>query len=347
MIVWNLEKIRSAVARRARLRARKLRARFSRARRPVILMYHRIADETFDPWGLAVAPDKFAQQLSWLANHRSLLSLSEFARLHRIAQLPDDAIAVTFDDGYACTARIAAPLLNCCRVPATIFLPAGLIGRTRSFWWDELAEIVMKHGRTSLSALGRTFNLGERHDRDGAWPRDSRKRTPRQNGFYALWAALQPLPPDAIEEALAGLRDQDTSESADERHRLMTPEEVRSIRSERIEFGSHALSHTSLPGLPRAEKAREIRGSVAACEELAGTHPLTFAYPFGDFDAECEAIAADAGFRCACTVEPRAVSPDDRLFALPRLKAGNWTWRQLRQALADASWQAGSVAVEA
>jgi len=347
MIVWNLEKIRSAVARRARLRARKLRARFSRARRPVILMYHRIADETFDPWGLAVAPDKFAQQLSWLANHRSLLSLSEFARLHRIAQLPDDAIAVTFDDGYACTARIAAPLLNCCRVPATIFLPAGLIGRTRSFWWDELAEIVMNHGRTSLGALGRTFDLGERHARDGTWPGDTRKLTPRQNGFYALWAALQPLPPDAIQEALAGLRDQDTSESADERHRLMTPDEVRSIRSERIEFGSHALSHASLPGLPRAEKAREIRGSVAACEELAGTHPLTFAYPFGDFDAECEAIAADAGFRCACTVEPRAVSPDDRLFALPRLKAGNWTWRQLRQALADASWQAGSVAVEA
>jgi peptidoglycan/xylan/chitin deacetylase (PgdA/CDA1 family) len=306
-------------------------------------MYHRIADEAFDPWGLAVAPDRFAQQLSWLATHRSLLSLSEFTRLHRLAQLPDDAVAVTFDDGYACTAKVAAPLLDRYGVPATIFLPAGLIGRTRFFWWDELAEIVLKKPGASVHALGRTFDLGERQDRDGTWPRDNRKRTPRQKGLYALWAALQPLPRDQIEQVVAGLRDRDTPPGADDRHRLMTQDEARSIRSDRIEFGSHALSHASLPGLPRVEKAREIRGSVAACKQLAGIRPLSFAYPFGDFDAECEAIVADAGFGCACTVEPRAVAPDDRVFALPRLKAGNWTWRQLRQALADASWGPGSV----
>jgi peptidoglycan/xylan/chitin deacetylase (PgdA/CDA1 family) len=297
-------------------------------------MYHRIAHETFDPWGLAVAPDKFAEQLSWLTDHRTLVSLSEFAGLHGRGELPDDAVAVTFDDGYACTAKVAAPLLDRHGVPATIFIPAAVIGRNSLFWWDELRQIVMTNPAGSIRARGRTFPLGERQHADAVWPRGNRKRTPRQRGFYALWAQLQPLAVDEIEQTLAELRSQHVPASDNEAHRLMSRDELRSIRSDKIQFGSHALTHTSLPSLATADKAREVRESVAACEELIGLRPITFAYPFGDFDAECEALVAEAGFACACTVEPRAVTADDDLFALPRIKVGNWTWRQLRQVLA-------------
>jgi len=308
-------------------------------------MYHRISDEKFDPWGLAVAPDRFTQQLAWLTKNRTLLPLPEFASRHRRGELPDDAVAVTFDDGYACMAKIAASLLERYRVPATIFLPVGLVGYTRLFWWDELAEIVMKRPGTSLRARGRTFDLGERHERDAVWPRDNRKRTPRQQGFHALWAELQPLPLDEIEQALGELRAERTPATGDDERRLMTEDEVRSIASDTIAFGSHASSHVSLPGLSTAEKAREIRDSVAACEALVGTRPATFAYPFGELDSECEALVADAGFICACGIERRAVAAHDDLFALPRLKVGNWTWRQLRQELADMSCQRESVAI--
>lgn len=317
----------------------------SGASRPVILMYHRIADETSDPWGLAVSPDKFCGQMSWLAKHRSLFPLAELARLHQLGQLPDDAVAVTFDDGYACTARVAAPILGRIGVPATIFLPAGLIGRTRRFWWDELAEILMTYPGASIHVRGRWFELGERQDRDAIWPRDNRKRTPRQKSFFNLWAELRPRPSDEIKRTLEELLAQYPASLNDDRARLMTPEEVRSVASDKIEFGSHAMSHASLPGLSPLQKAQEIRNSVGACEELVGTRPSTFAYPYGDFDAECEALVADAGFECAVTVEPRAIAPEDDAFALPRLKAGSWTWRQLRQALADAAWESTSIAV--
>jgi peptidoglycan/xylan/chitin deacetylase (PgdA/CDA1 family) len=303
-------------------------------------MYHRIADEPFDPWGLAVSPAKFAQQLSWLATHRSLLSVSTFAELHRGGRLPDDAIAVTFDDGYACTATVAAPLLERYGVPATVYLPAGLIGDTRPLWWDELRHLVMTHPDAKLDALGRTFFIGERHVRDAVWPRDNRRRTPRQSGFSTLWAALQPLPSNEIGRVLAGLRDQNPPAFPEERLRLMTQDEIHSIRSDKIEFGSHALTHISLPSLGRAEKAQEIGESLAACERLVGARPVSFAYPFGDFDAECEQLVAEAGFTCACTVERRAVAPHDDLFRLPRVKAGNWTSSQLRQALADVAYAA-------
>jgi peptidoglycan/xylan/chitin deacetylase (PgdA/CDA1 family) len=347
MVLRSFERVSSAVARRARIRLRRMRARAAGTRRPVILMYHRIAHETFDPWGLAVAPDKFAEQLSWLAKHRALMPLPEFAGLHRRGALPDSAVAITFDDGYACTGEVAAPLLDRYGVPATIFIPAALIGRTRRFWWDELRQIVMTHPDTSLHARNRTFELGERQDQDAVWPRDSRKRTPRQNAFYALWSELQPLTLHQIERTLVELRAKHALTTIEEGPRLMTEDEVRSIRSDKIQFGSHALSHVSLPGLSRDEKATEIRNSVGACEELVGTRPVSFAYPFGDFDAECEALVVEAGFACACTAEPRAIAADDDIFALPRLRVGNWTWQQLRQELADVAYEREPVAIGA
>jgi len=346
MVLRQVERVRSA-ARRARARLRSMRTRASKSRRPVILMYHRIAYETFDPWGLCVTPDKFADQLSWLAKNRTPISLSDFARLHRRGDLPDDAVAVTFDDGYACAAKIAAPLLEQHDVPATIFIPAALIGRTRLFWWDELRQVVMTHPDANLRARGRIFDLGERQDADAAWPRDSRKRTPRQNGFYALWVELQPLPLADIEQTLFELRAEHAPITDDEDLRLMTPDEVRSIVSDKIHFGSHALSHVSLPGLGCSEKVHEIRESVTACEQLVGAGPVSFAYPFGDYDRECETLVAAAGFACACTVEPRAIAADDDLFALPRLKVENWTGRQLGQELADVSCERETVAIGA
>lgn len=303
----------------------------------MILMYHRIAGESFDPWKIAVEPQNFADQLSWLTGNRTPLSLVEFASLHRRRALPADAVAVTFDDGYACTAEVAAPLLERFAVPATVFLPAALIGSARSFWWDELQQILLAHPQTVVHALGEDWEIGESRRGDAVWPSDSRKRTARQAGFLTLWSRLQPLPADKIEEAMIELRAQHGPTGAKASHRLMTAEEARSIKSDRISFGSHAMSHVSLPGLSKAEKEREICRSMTACEELVGSRPVSFAYPFGDYDGDCTTLVAKAGFGCACTVEPRPVRDGDDLFALPRLGVGNWTGRRLRQEMAEAA----------
>lgn len=91
-----------------------------------------------------------------------------------------------------------------------------------------------------------------------------------------------------------------------------------------VEFGSHALTHPSLPRLDRAEKEREIRLSVEACSELTGTRPLSFAYPYGDMDRESAQLVEQAGFTCGCTTRQTFVSAKADPFALPRLQVPNW-----------------------
>jgi peptidoglycan/xylan/chitin deacetylase (PgdA/CDA1 family) len=150
-----------------------------------------------------------------------------------------------------------------------------------------------------------------------------------------VWSEVQTLPLADIEAIMADLRAGSEAMADSPPHRLMTKEEVRSIASSKIQFGSHALNHASLPSLTKSEKSREIRDSVQACEDLAGARPVTFAYPFGDHDEESEALVREAGYECACAAEGGAVRPESPLFALPRLQVGNWTSRALSKALRD------------
>src|SRR3954451_24656523 len=149
MMTW-VEAIKSAIPSGVRLKSRSIRAQLPHRPRPVILMYHRVAFERFDPWNLSVTPENFGEQLSWLSKQRTVLPLAEFAALQRDRTLPADAVSITFDDGYACVAEVAAPLLNEFQLPATIFLPAEIISQERLFWWDELQAIVTSHRGTSL-----------------------------------------------------------------------------------------------------------------------------------------------------------------------------------------------------
>ena len=289
------------------------------SRGPAILMYHRIADESFDPWGLAVSPSNFAAQIQWLAANRSILSLSEFTRLHRRKALPDDAIAITFDDGYASVSEAAAPILDPFNAPATVFIPVDLIGREQGFWWDELEQIVLNHPGDSLD-LNASIDLGKRSRADRRWQPGSDPQTPRQRAFLTLWEQLKTLSPTALNAAMDNLKRQSADVQAPQR--LLTSEELRR-RPSWLDVGSHALTHPSLPSLTRSEKAREISGSIERCEALSGIRPTAFAYPYGDIDRESLNLVRDAGFDCACTAQHSFVTRWTEAFSMPRLAVPN------------------------
>jgi len=298
--------------------------RFGPRNRPAILMYHRIADETFDPWGLCVHPARFEEQLDWLARNRAVLPLPEFLRMKRDGHMPDDATAITFDDGYACAANLAAPRLARAGMHATVFLPVRLIASDREFWWDELERIVLAAPVARLRVDGNETPLGSPQDDDRYWRPYAAPKTPRQKAFLQLWAWLGPLRHKKREAVLADLRQQAGSEAtARQSHRPMTVAEVRSLDPSTMDFGSHGLTHADLLAISDDEKADEIGASFDACAELTGRTPKAFAYPHGRFDAECERIAELSGYELACSTKQAFVSTRSSPFALPRLAVTN------------------------
>ena len=167
-------------------RVRRKLHRWADRHRPVILLYHRVASIDCDPWGLAVPPDRFAEQIEALTRHRKVVPLDLLvAELDR-GRAPKDWVAITFDDGYSDLLYEARPVLERCNCPATLFLTTGTLD-TEGFWWDRLSEAVLTP-KTLPDALH--LNGGE-HALD--WQSRSDDQAEREALHLNLWRWLRRL----------------------------------------------------------------------------------------------------------------------------------------------------------
>jgi len=90
------------------------------AARGLVLLYHRI-DGTPDVHGLGVSPEVFESHLQWLRANCHVIPI-EVLLGTRIEELPERAVALTFDDGYEDNLRVAVPLLQRFGCAAAFFL---------------------------------------------------------------------------------------------------------------------------------------------------------------------------------------------------------------------------------
>ena len=253
------------VARAIADRVGTLHRRIIEGREANVLLYHRVARAAVDPWGLAVSPERFAEQLDLMCRRMYPMSLGAFASARVAGALPRNAIAVTFDDGYVDNLHTALPLLSRYGVPATVFLATGYLGRT--FWWDEVQRLVLgPHSLPgSLVLRGRLRDgtpavfdpalrptvRGPRDDTiDHGWRAEFGARDGRQAVFLDLWAWCADLTPDTRDAALAALAACVELTPDARAPRAMTADEVRALAtSGLVEIGAHTVTHPMLSRL--------------------------------------------------------------------------------------------------
>jgi peptidoglycan/xylan/chitin deacetylase (PgdA/CDA1 family) len=294
-------------------------------------MYHRVAFARHDPWGLAVDPERFEEQIAYLKHHRTPMSMDEFVDRLRSKTLPANAVAVTFDDGYRDNLINAKPVLGRYGVPATLFLATGFIHQNTPFWWDELATMILastKAIRDQQVWAGEAVTLdwgeAERSDIEGGWRVSDEPRTARQNAYLAIWRKLQRATAEDRELAMNTLRRR-LGTAHDPLVKPMSFDEIRAIQSDGlVELGAHTVTHSALTFLSRLESRREIEGSGHRCRELANKCVNGFAYPYGDMSSEVRSDVATLGFSWACSTEGGFVDGKQLdIYALPRAAVPN------------------------
>ena len=304
-----------------------------RAASPLILMYHRVAAPPVDPWDLAVAPDRFAAQLEVLRATRRTLPLSAFVEHARRGTLPADAVAMTFDDGYADTLRHATPRLAAVGLPATLFLATAFVGQRVEYWWDELARAILERD----AALDVQVVIGDAVQRlrldavtgaaaeSAAWRAADPPRSARASLYYTLWDRLRSLAAPERDAAMARLREALQLPPSRPDDLPLTADDVGTLASGGlVDIGGHTATHPVLTRLDPAERRREIAEGKRVCEQLTGRPAVGFAYPFGANDADARAAVAECGFAWACTTEARPVAPvETDWFGLPRIAVTN------------------------
>jgi peptidoglycan/xylan/chitin deacetylase (PgdA/CDA1 family) len=258
----------------------------------VVLLYHRVAELAHDPWGLAVAPARFAEQVEALVTGFSPLPLGELAARMDADDLPPRSVALTFDDGYRDNLHAAEPLLARHGVPATVFVTSWYVGSGRTFWWDEL-EALCEPAR-----------------------------------FRELHAELQVLPHAERLARVAAMRT-DRDRPATPVQTLREEELARLAASGVVEIGSHTMTHAALPVLERADRLEEMRASRDRLAQLTGAPVRGLSYPYGSWDAETAECAEEAGFEYACTSARELVGGGTSRYAVPRFPVKDWSGEEL------------------
>lgn len=318
----------------------------SGAPRGLILMYHRVAEKDVDPWSLSVTPVHFAEHLAVMRRVAHPVSLSRLGRAHADDELPDRAVALTFDDGYANNLYSARPLLERADIPATVFIATGYSGQSREFWWDALDQALLRPGWLpanlclDIGGAVKQWELGDaaeyseaQHRQDFAHYAPDAAPGSRLALYWSVWETLQRLPADQQRQALdAILAWSGCRPVTRPTHRSLRPDEISLLaRGGLVSVGAHTVNHPLLPAHPAALQRDEIRQSKAYLEEVLG-HPVTsFSYPFGGYGAETVPLVREAGFRYACsTIEAPVLRRSDR-FLLPRYEVSDWNGEEIER----------------
>lgn len=305
-----------------------------------IVMYHYVRDlaRTRFPRLTALDRNDFRGQLAYIRRHYHVVPMTQVvAAMAGDADLPPNALVLTFDDGYAEHYDTVCPILQDQRLPGAFFPPVAAIRD------HQLLDVNRVH--FVLAAVDDHVRLARElcvmiDDARGEFG------NPSAAEIYAHWAkpfsygglpdspvdpadtifvkrALQVALPEALRARLAAelfRRHVTTDEAGFAEELYVTEAQLAEMRGAGMELGSHTYSHRWLSHLSDAEQAEEIDRSLQFLAGLGvSLDGWVMCYPYGDVDDRCVQLLRARG--CAAGVTTRfdiATSADEPL-RLPRL----------------------------
>lgn len=269
-------------------------------RQPRILMYHTVGDAE-------LSIRQFEWQMRYLREYFEPISLGVLVDRLQAGATTGREVVLTFDDGVQNHFRVAWPLLQAHRVPATFFVCPGLIESGDWLWRTAL--------RMRLSLLG----SGARAEvaGDAGCP---------AHEVEAIMEWTKGLPMDtrrAFERDIESRTAYFTPPRAQmDRHAPLTWDQLRGMDESLITIGSHTRSHPILPTLTESMLQDEIAGSRLALEEKLQRPVDLFSYPNGANNPGVAGITR-RHYRAAVTTRQGLIVQDGDPFLLPRIPAAD------------------------
>ncbi len=232
----------------------------------------------------------FEADLAYLSG---TFGFTSYAALARGGVGRDNAVVLTFDDGFAECATVVAPILRRLGIDAVFFVITDLIDSQAVFRETEASLCISAIGQlptAEVAAIARELGLEARL-------KPLPERAP--SGI-----ARRPIDMAGLEAADAGLHKvlhwllTISAGDSDLLRRLslrlgIDPEayvrsaqpylssaQIRQLHADGFTIGAHSCSHRWLQDLPRDEAAREIVDSCRVIRDLTGQAQVPFAFPY-------------------------------------------------------------------
>ena len=280
-----------------------------------ILRYHAICGSegyAYASPGICVTPENFEAHVRYLAANYRVLALPEAAKmLQSGAPLPSNAVAITFDDGYADNLA-AARVLAKHRLTATFYITAGCMAGGEPFWPSELRYLLnaIRNDRIVLD-LGGTllaFDLSTTAARDAALHRLTKT-------FKAHSVPLR----EQLRTQLRAL-----ATGVEIPRVMLTWDEIREMHALGMTIGSHTMTHPNLPNAGLETARIELFQARVRLEGEIDDSVTMFSYPNGGAERyltpAIQQVVRETGYAAATTSRNAFAGPQSDVYALERIQ---------------------------
>jgi len=287
------------------------------------LIFHRVLPEPDPLFPGEVDARRFAELCGWVRRWFNVLPLREAAeRLFR-GDLPERALTLSFDDGYADNLLQAAPILRQHGLPCTFFIATGFLDGG-CMWNDVLIESVRRSTLPKLDLRGLAGVA------DTLAVHDVPARRAAIDSLIGHAKYLEPAQRLAFVHEVARRSGAPLPDDL-----MLSSAQVGELKAAGFDIGAHTVNHPILARLDSAAMRCEIETSRQRLQQLTGGDVPLFAYPNGkpgtDYTADAVRVVREAGFEAAVSTSWGVSTPSTDRFQLARFTP--WDATRLRFAM--------------
>lgn len=302
-----------------------------------IAMYHYVRDLKHSRYpnikGLDL--ELFRQQIAYLKAHFSVVRMEEvLAALDGQSELSENAVLLTFDDGYIDHFTYVMPVLEEEKVQGSFFIPG------KTFDTHQLLDVNKIHYILAAADIRSLLpNVFERMDHYRGQEFDY----PANEELFEKYAVanrfdsketifvkriLQTVLPERVRNLISSdlfERHVGVSEEVLAYELYMSREQIRTMKRHGMHIGIHGYDHYWLGNLPAKQMQEDISGALEVMDEFIDTNNWVMNYPYGSYNEDVVEYIRQNGCVMGLTTEVRAadLSSDDR-YLLPRFDCNDF-----------------------
>lgn len=265
----------------------------------------------------------FRKSAAVFARHYHVMPLGDLADCIAAGEdIPDNAVVLTFDDGYASNYHLGLPVLEQFNLHATVFVSTAFI-EGEIFQWPDRIEYALDHTREKALRLDFPGLPGEL---------DVGSDAAKSRALLQLDAMLKQVPQERHLESIAHIEERAGASLLDEPdpadiYRPLSWEQVGKMHaSHHASIGAHTHTHPILGRCTPEFARRDMERCLELLKAKAGIENPAFAYPngkAGDYSARTESMLRELGISAAVTTEMAFNGADANLMRLSRMGTPN------------------------
>lgn len=302
-----------------------------------ISMYHYTRDLKHSRYpeikGLDV--NLFREQIAFMKSNFNIVTMEQVLEaISTKDKLPEKALLLTFDDGYADNYNVAMPILEEYGVQGSFFIPG------KTFTTHQLLDVNKIH---YVLASANIYNLVEDLKKEMDYYRGQEFQYAPTEELFAKYAVasrfdiketvfvkqmLQTVLPEKLRNIISSklfAKYVGVTEEQLAYELYMSEEQIRTMKRHGMFIGIHGYDHYWLGNLPVEQMENDISLALDALDEFVDRKQWVMNYPYGNYNKDVLAYISKQGACLGLTTEVRLADIDkDNPLELPRLDCNDF-----------------------